>query len=286
MFLSGIADEAGSDLATQIRAHESLGWKHIELRTVDGANVTDVDDRTFDSMAQRLCEAGLHVSCIASQIANWSRPIDTDFELDRAELRRAIPRMHRLGTKLIRCMSYPNSDPPLTEARWRNLVIRRLKALVQIAADAGVTLVHENCHGWAGDQASRSLALLEEIGSPSFRLLFDTGNPTAHGQDAWEFYRAVRNEVTYVHVKDYRLPGQRGEEPSACFAGEGDSQVERILRDLVTRGYDGGISIEPHITSVIHLQQRTSDANLAFETYVQYGRSLEQLVARIRALVA
>ncbi len=34
--------------------------------------------------------------------------------------------------------------------------------------------------------------------------------------------------------------------------GEGQGYVKEILRDLQARGYDGGISIEPHLAAVFH----------------------------------
>ena len=108
MFFSGIADEAGSDFPTQLRAHQELGWKYIEIRNVSGTNLTDVDDATFDEICAALDEAGLSVSCFASQLANWARPISSPFEIDRQELERAVPRMQRLGTPFIRCMSTGN----------------------------------------------------------------------------------------------------------------------------------------------------------------------------------
>ena len=149
-FFSGIADEAARTIDKQLQAHQELGWKHIELRAIDGVNLTDVDDATFESIRTKLEAAEMQVSCFASQLANWARPISGDFEIDIAELRRAIPRMHALGTPFIRCMSYPNASPPLDEADWHAEVVRRLKVLADMAADANVTLVHENCDGWGG----------------------------------------------------------------------------------------------------------------------------------------
>jgi len=37
MILTGIADEAGVSLETQIKATRELGWKHIEMRAVESA---------------------------------------------------------------------------------------------------------------------------------------------------------------------------------------------------------------------------------------------------------
>jgi len=69
MFFSGIADEAGKDLDTQIKAHKELGWNHIELRNIDGKQFTDLDDAEFDAACARLESAKMKVSCFASAIA-------------------------------------------------------------------------------------------------------------------------------------------------------------------------------------------------------------------------
>jgi len=282
MFLSGIADEAGRDLDRQIAAHRELGWSHIELRMVGAVNATDLPDADFDRVAERLAEAGLRVSCFASQIANWSRPITSDFERDLAELERAIPRMRRLGTPFIRCMSYPNATPPWPEAEWRHVAILRMRALAARAQEGGITLVHENCSGWGGLKPESTLDLLDSIRSPALRLVFDTGNPAQYGQDSWRYYEAVRDHIAYVHIKDYLAPKKPGDE-QACFPGEGICSVRKIVADLVKSGYDGGFSIEPHIASVIHLQKDIQDADLAFRTYVEYGRRLEELLEEVEA---
>lgn len=278
-FFSGIADEAARTIDKQLQAHQELGWKHIELRAIDGVNLTDVDDATFESIRTKLEAAEMQVSCFASQLANWARPISGDFEIDLAELRRAIPRMHALGTPFIRCMSYPNASPPLDEADWHTEVVRRLKVLADMAADANVTLVHENCDGWGGLGPEQSLKLLENVGSDHLQLVFDTGNPVERGQDAWEYYEKTRERTAYVHIKDYDVTDDS--QLLARFPGEGLGQVSRILGDLLARGYSGGISIEPHISSVIHLKKDIEDPELAYSTYVEYGQKLEQLVQEL-----
>ncbi len=282
MFFSGIADEAGSDLDRQVKAHLELGWSHIEIRNVDGVNLTDVDDARFEEIHAAVSDAGLQVSCFASQLANWARPIDGSFDVDRQELERAIPRMQKMGTEFIRTMSYPNSSPPLSDADWRKTVVERMKELCRIARDGGVTLVHENCNGWGGQGAQQTMDLLSDVGSERLKLVFDTGNPCQYSQDAWEYYTGVQEEIVYVHIKDY-VPGDGdGAEEVACYPGEGCGYVREICSDLLERGYDGGFSIEPHITSVIHLHQEADDPELAFKTYVEYGRRLERLFHEVR----
>lgn len=283
MFYSGIADEASPDLERQLAAHKELGWKHIELRNLSGKNLTDLSDEDFDTVAGQLEAAGMQVSCFAAQLANWSRPIDSDLEVDLAELRRAIPRMQRLGTRFIRCMSYPNCDPPLSDGDWRQEAVRRMKALAKLAEDGGVTLVHENCSGWGGLGPSQTMQLLSEVGSEHLKLVYDTGNPVQALQEPWSYYEGVREAVVYVHIKDYKPRRDQSDPEHAVFPGEGAAEVERIVADLLANGYDGGFSIEPHITSVIHLQQEAADPELAYSTYLDYGRRLEKLIQSIQA---
>jgi sugar phosphate isomerase/epimerase len=275
MFLSGIADEAGKPLEVQIEAHRRLAWGHLELRTIDGVNLTDLPDENFERVYEAVSGAGLAVSCFASQLANWSRPIAGDFAIDQAELERAIPRMRRFGTRFIRCMSWPNAQPPWPAARWRDEVVRRMRILASMAEAGGVVLVHENCDGWGGRGPRETLELLNAVNSSALELVFDTGNPIHHDQVGWEYYRQVREHVAYVHIKDYATKGGK---LTACFPGEGLGFVKEIVGDLLAHGYDGGFSIEPHLAAVIHLQQDAADPREAFRLYVEYGKRLGALI--------
>jgi len=282
MFFSGISDEAGQDIATQIRAHRELGWKHLELRVVNGVNATQLSDDDFDAVYGAVTDAGMGVSCFSSAIANWARPITGDFNVDVEDLARAIPRMHRFGTSFIRVMSYPN-DPnqPVDDAAWRRESIRRMKTLARMAEDGGVTLVHENCSGWGGLSAENSNILLGEVDSPALKVVFDTGNPVTYGQDAWDYYRAVLKDIVYVHIKDARkIDGQ----DHYCMCGDGDGYVKEIVADLLDRGYDGGFSIEPHLAAVIHTGQKADSADLLYQSYTDYGRRLMEIVAAAQAV--
>jgi len=280
MFFSGISDEAGQAIGTQIRAHRELGWNHLELRMVDGVNITQVSDAAFDEIRRQVLEAGMTVSCFGSAIANWARPITTDFQVDVDDLRRAIPRMRALSTPFIRVMSYPNhKDEPLPEDAWRKEAIRRMRELATIAEGEGIILAHENCSGWGGLSAENSNILLGEVGSPALKVVFDTGNPVTYGQNTWEYYLAVAKDIVYVHIKD-AIRQAVGEHYVLC--GDGEGYVREVVTDLLAKGYDGGFSIEPHLAAVIHTgQQAMSDAQL-YDSYVGYGQRLMEIVSAAR----
>ena len=284
MYFAGISDEAGQSLDAQIRAHRELGWNCLEPRNIDGTCITDLSDEQFDQVLQQLSDADMRIVGFASQLANWARPVDSDFEVDLAELRRAIPRMQRAGARFIRCMSYPNSkEAPLDEEAWGAEVVRRFRELARIAADGGVTLVHENCHGWGCRSPEKSIELVERVDSPALRLVFDTGN--TRDQDSYAYYEATRELTVHYHINDWKRTDEGSCE--TCFPGEGDSGTERVVADLIRRGYDGCLSIEPHMVAVVHLG-RSADENpeLAWQLYVEHGRRLEQLVDGLRQAAA
>lgn len=280
MYYSGISDEAGQPIETQIRAHKELGWNHVELRLVDNTNITQLSDDDFDRVCDALAAADMQVSCFGSAIANWARPITCDPQIDRDDLRQAIPRMQRLGTQFIRVMSYPNDESsPLTEADWRDESIRRMKELARIAEDAGVTLCHENCSGWGGQSAENSNILLGEVNSNALKLVFDTGNPVFYGQDSWDYYQTVCDDIVYVHIKDGTMTDGKDR---YTYCGEGHGNVSRIVQDLLEKGYDGGLSIEPHLAAVIHTGKTADNADELYSSYVEYGRRLMAIVEPMR----
>ena len=279
MFFSGISDEAGQPVDVQIKAHKELGWDHLELRMIDGENVTAIDDAKFEMVCERLAEAGLKVSCFGSAIANWARPITSDPQTDIDDLARAIPRMQRLGVPFIRVMSYPNDkDNPMPDNEWRDEAIRRMKKLAAMAEDGGVILAHENCSGWGGLSAENSNILLGEVDSPALKVLFDTGNPVTYRQNAWDYYQKVYDNIVYVHIKDARI---ENDAEVYTYCGEGDGYVKEIVGDLLAKGYDGGFSIEPHLAAIIHTGETTDDSSKLYDSYTEYGRRLMRIVEEV-----
>jgi len=279
MYYSGISDEAGKSIDVQIRAHQTLGWNRLELRVVDEFNLATLPEDKFQIVSEKLSEAAMRVSCFSSGIANWAKKISGDFNEDINELNSAIPRMHQLGTKFVRIMSYPNDN--WSDEDWQKEVFRRIKKLSNIAEDNGLILVHENCSGWGGLSPENTLKLLEKVDSPALKLVYDTGNAPAENQDSWDFYQKVKEHIVYVHIKDAKQT-PIGREAEFTYPGEGDGYVKEIVEDLLANGYDGGFSIEPHLTAIIHLAQDADNPDVAFDVYVEYGRRFMRLIEAIK----
>ena len=295
IFLTGISDEAGALIDTQIRATQALGWTCLEARSVEvpgfpRANLHDLSEAAFDVVVERLAAAGVGVCCFGSTILNWAKTVETPFDVTLAEVRRAIPRMQRLGTRFVRIMSLK----PAEEAdAIPEVVIERVRAVTAMFLDAGLQPVHENCMNHGGMSAQHALELLERV--PGLQWVFDTANPIFNPdrsqprpwprQDPWAFWTQVRDVTAHIHVKDARWNAARND-ADYHWPGEGDGRVRDILTDALRRGYRGGISIEPHMAVVFHDATVTTSADVQYANYVEYGRRLAALIKEIEAGLA
>ncbi len=296
MFFSGFADEAAYDVDGQIVATLTLGWNNLEWRNVDGINVSDMSDEAFETALGAFSDNGVRVSCFGSVIANWSvSPFDDEaFEQTKIKLSRTLRRMNQANCNLLRGMSFAvQRNLPPDDPDWETQVFAKVRKLVEMCADYGVIYGHENCMNYGGQSYRHTLKLLQNVNMDNFKLIFDTGNPVFTDfrvgekpykkQSSWEFYRQVKDFITYVHIKDGRfLRDGVGIFPEVDYTmpGEGDGEVKRIVTDLLAGGYDGGFSIEPHMTRIFHQADNTNppDDTTPMLEYLRYGVKFMKLV--------
>ncbi len=292
MKLMGIGDEAANTIEGQIAATRELGWKWLEPRGVEvtgfsKANFHDIPDKAFDIAVGKLQDAGIGVYCFGSTIMNWSKTVQTPFDVTLAEVKRAIPRMKRLGTKYVRVMSFKPGDD---DFKIPTEVFHRVREVTKMFRDEGLQPVHENCMNYGGMSWQHALELLDKV--PGLKWVFDTANPIFNPdrskpkpwpkQDPWEFWEHVRDHVAHIHVKDATWNPAKSD-ADYNWPGEGTGRVRDILKDAFARGYDAGISIEPHMVVVFHdANSKTSNDDATRENYVEYGRRLEKMISGIR----
>lgn len=237
--LSAFADEVVEDLGDQMDALEAQGVKHIELRNVWGKGVLDLTDEEVARVKSETAARGFGISAIGSPIGKIK--VTDPFDPHVEKFRRAVWTAKELGAEYIRLFSYfiPKGDDP---AAHRDEVMRRMRAKVEIAEQEGVTLLHENERDIYGDTGERCADILAEVRSERLKAIFDPANFVQAGEDALGCWERLKDLVVYFHIKDARAEGGK-----VVPAGEGDGNIEAILRDAVSRGFDGFASLEPHL---------------------------------------
>ena len=237
--LSAFADEIDDDPARQLDVLEANGVRHVEFRSIFGTNVLDLTDAQHEAFRSMLRERGVGLSAIGSPIGK--SPIGDPFEPHLVRFERAMQLAEFYGTPLIRVFSYfmPAGDDPATH---RDEVLRRMAVKAERARGRGLTLVLENEKGIYGDTAPRVLDLLESVDSPALGHAFDPANYLEVGQEIDAAWSALKARTIHFHVKDYD-PATR----TFRVAGQGAGQIPLLIADAVASGFDGFVTLEPHL---------------------------------------
>jgi sugar phosphate isomerase/epimerase len=238
--LSGFADEISADPDEQLATLAAESITHLELRSVWSVNVADFTAGQLAAFRGALDRAGVRVSAIGSPIGKIPLEAPLGPELDR--MRRIADIAGELGTTIVRVFSFfvPPGEPP---ERHRHQVIDRMAALTGIASDRGLILAHENEKEIYGDTADRCHDLITSVDSPALRATFDAANFVQCGVRPFsQGYHLLRPYLVYVQVKD--ALAATGE---VVPAGQGDGQVRPTLAALRDSGFEGFVSLEPHL---------------------------------------
>ena len=145
-----------------------------------------------------------------------------------------------MGTQCIRMFSF--YVPAEDRNRYRNAVFDRMGQMVLCAEEKDVILLHENEKGIYGEMAAECLDLMETFHGKHFKAVFDFANFVQAGQDTVEAFALLKSYIAYVHIKD-AIAGSGKVVP----AGMGDGHVAEIMKELQDSGFDGFLSIEPHL---------------------------------------
>lgn len=276
--ISGFSDEISSDTTVQFETLNRLGVKYFEPRGIDGKNISSLDDDGVLELKAKMEKYGILVSSIGSPIGKIQ--ITDDFEKHLQLLKRVIKTAKMLDVKYIRIFSFFIPDGEYE--KYRDEVIRRMKAMVAIAEEEGVILLHENEKEIYGDVASRCLEILEEVNSPNLRCVFDPANFVQCGQKTYpDAYEMLKPYIEYMHIKDALADGK------VVPAGMGIGNVEEIITELYNDGYNGFLSLEPHLGNFMGFEKlekrneiRSVEKNLE-EKYTLAYNALVKIIEKV-----
>lgn len=277
--ISGFADEIAESLDTQIQVLKKLGISYVEMRGVDGKPFVEHSLDEVREIRKKLDANGIRLSSVGSPIGKIfiTDPFEEHFEL----FRKTVEIAKIMDVSYIRLFSFfiPEGKNP---GDYKEEVFRRTKMFVEYAKERNVVLLHENEKEIYGDVASRCLGLMEEFYCDNYKAVFDFANFVQCGQDTLEAYRMLKPYIEYVHIKDaLKESGQ------VVPSGMGDGNVQTILKELLDGGYEGFLSLEPHLadfTGFAALENGTGKEKKKLtgeEAYTLAYESLKKILDRI-----
>lgn len=258
--LSAFCDEAASGLDGQIAALLRNRIRFAELRNIDGRCVIDYPACELTELRRRLDGSGIGVSAIGSPIGKY--PVTQPLAEHMDTFSRALEAARILGTKRIRMFSFfiPADKEP---GAYRDEVLSRLSAMLDLAEKADIWLCHENEKDIYGDMAERNLELYRASGG-RLRLIFDPANYIQCKEKPEKIFPALLPYIDYMHIKDALLC-----DGAVVPPGCGDGHIPELLRDFSSSGGERFLTVEPHLTvfeGLTNLQDKVLKHRYTYES--------------------
>ena len=274
------ADEASPSIDLQIQAMQRNSLQGLEIRNVDGENISAISPAKAREVRRKLDDAGLVTWSLGSPLGKIDIEKD-DFSAHLDALKHSLELADILGARNIRMFSFflPAGKDP---SQFRGEVLDRLHRMVETAAGSGIALCHENEKGIYGDVASRCLDILTEV--PELRGVFDPANFVQCGQDTLEAWDLLKDRIYYMHIKDALFA-----DSSVVPAGCGDGHVKEVLEAFLARGGQD-LTVEPHLAVFDGLKglERKGDRSIVGGTFVYASNdeAFDAACAALRKLMA
>ncbi len=284
--ISGFADEICADFDEQLSGLVTLGMEYICLRAVDKKGISEYSLDEFKSViVPKLDKNNIKVSSLGSPIGKILIDDEEGYEKQKKQLEVLCQMCNELQCKYIRMFSFymPKDSDPIS---YKEQVIEKLKVFVNIAEKYNVILIHENEKGIYGDTGERCRELFTNIKSPCFKAAFDFANFVQCEEDTLECWDKIKENVVYIHIKDANASNHQN-----VLCGTGDGNITQILKQAIDGGYEGFLTLEPHLFIFDTLQTlEVEDANniikkqkynTGFEAYKAQYDATKEILSKI-----
>lgn len=228
--LCAFADESASSIEGQIEALKRNNIDYLELRSVDGKNVSKLTDEEALAIYDKLNASDVKVWSIGSPLGKVD--IECDFEEYKNTARRICKIAKIFHTDRIRMFSFFHAYEKSEK------VHKYLKEFTDIAKEENVTMYHENEKDIYGDVLKRVVEILDR--NSELHSVYDPANYIQTGEYADDTLNALVDRTDYFHIKDViRSTGE------LVPAGYGDGKIDKLIEMIGKR--DVVLSVEPHL---------------------------------------
>ena len=217
---------------------------------LDGADLSVVHLASTNAgylrgLRDQAADLGIRIAMVVTY-ADFTHPDAPERARQEQEVRRYIGVAQELGAEFLR-VTAGQAHPGLARAAGIEWAVTGLTSCLDEAAQAGITLCYENHtkgYAWTyfdfSQPADIFLEIMRRTEGTGLRLLYDTANTLATGDDPLAVLEQVKHRVSMIHVNDIARVGYY--EP--VLLGEGVAPILPQYRMMVEIGYDGWISVE------------------------------------------
>jgi sugar phosphate isomerase/epimerase len=249
---SVITDEIDQDFETACALARKHSLDGVEIRSVYERGPFEFTGDDTRRMKKILSNMGLKVCAISSPFFKCAMDEPAELREHLNGLRRCIAVADALDTDLIRGFTFwagPDAvfDPKAIAARFGEAVT--------ILEGTGKTLVLESDPTVQATNARTLTQVVEAVGSPLVRALWDPGNDIWDPRGEVPFpdgYAIIKPLMAHMHLKDC---SKKNGETEAVPVSRGDVDYEGQFRALIADGYSGYVSLETHYRPLHNLSE-------------------------------
>ena len=236
------------------------GLRHAELQYLWDKEVGDLSEAQIGRVQELVGKRGIEVICVSRHIfaglpVGQTEVGDSAHQGQMTALRNCIDTAKALDCNLVRIMSFRKEmilfgsggaeQWNVATGAWDKLKLL-LEPALQLAEDAGVTLVVETGNNAMITSGYLGRKLVDEMGSSHLRVLWDPGNSLYCAEPAIpDGYQALRGCLGHVHIKDLLVDIPKATVQQVRY---GDGQMARyfssIAAALKADSYAGAVSLE------------------------------------------
>lgn len=236
--LSAFSDEYSENLKEQCQALNNFGIEYMEIRGVNGKNVSTLTKAEVIESKKVLDDYGIKVSSIGSPLGKIKIDGDLDGHLERAK--HVFETANVLGAKNVRMFSFYLADGKSRD-ECKGKVYDELSKLVNLSKQHGLTLCHENEALIYGESPEKCFEIMQYFGG-ELKCVLDMGNFVLDGYNPIDAYELLKDYIEYFHIKDALSAG------AIVPAGQGEAQIKKILDTYkASMKRDTFITLEPHL---------------------------------------
>ena len=256
MRLCVITDEISQDLGHALDVMREYGCTDAELRNIYGKYIVDADADDLAKAKNEITRRGMTVPCIDTPLFKCelnNSGAEVTGATHGAKERTRDDQMHLLQHSIDLCKQF---DAPFIRifSFWRRgqltpeveeQIAAALVPAAEAAERAGVTLLLENEHACYLGTGKETARMVEMVGSPALKMVWDPGNAFMAGEQPFPSgYEAAAPHVEHVHIKD-AIVSKEGK-LRWTVVGEGEIDYVGHFNALRAAGYTGAISLETH----------------------------------------
>uniref|UniRef100_Q01TX5 Xylose isomerase domain protein TIM barrel n=1 Tax=Solibacter usitatus (strain Ellin6076) TaxID=234267 RepID=Q01TX5_SOLUE len=262
-----VSDEISRDFRRAVLTGVALGIRRYEVRNLAAGRAPMCGDPAMREVEQIAREEGVAITALSPGLFKLTE----DAATFRCEMKEVYPRaaewahrwglpglivfgFHKSGATEATASEFPSANPPAQIVEW-------LAEAGERAARDGLTLMIEPEPICWCDSGRATAALITAAGASSLRINYDPGNVAwLENRDPLDEFAAVAPWIANVHVKDLRPLVRGAGFPEWVPAGEGMVDYAAHFRALQAMGYEGPVSLEPHMDFSADATRRCKEA--------------------------